>query len=588
MRACQRGSIIQNLLQGLLFALSAIIVMPAQVSPVHADERVAAKIVNIKMSDGVNIAAAIYLPKNTERAPVLLAASPYRFDNDGLPAVAIYPIQELGPIAWYNEHGYAYVHMDVRGTGRSGGEYQYQSAREQRDLYEVVEWIAKQPWSSGKVGGIGQSYYARSQWFAAIQAPPHLACIAPYDGNIDTYRQSAYTGGIMGAYPDNWYNTTVRSINLRPQVGQPRELPWDYSLAIRRHPTYDAFWRERAAVDNLHKVKIPVFSIGVWGKVDLHLNGNIIGFQRVSGPKKLLVLGGANVAEAVAEYASVAFHEKYLLPFYDWCLKGEQTAYQSEPAVRYVVVNGNRIQTADAWPPKGVSYQSFYLKAGPSGSVTSLNDGQLSADKPDGSGGKTVYAYPDPGWRIGVVGPGPDGRPDPARRVLTFVTPPLERDMEVAGPIKLVLYASSTQPDTAFFVKLTDQSAQSEEERAKKIQPRARIVTKGWLMASHRAIDPAQSLENAPYYTNVNPQPIEPGKTYKFEIAVMPTAYLFKKGSRIRLELANGDSAVTDAIFSHPYNPQQNGKDTILHDAQNPSQLILPVLEGTTSAQAGN
>ena len=78
--------------------------------------------------------------------------------------------------------------MDVRGTGRSGGEYHYQCKREQRDLYETIEWIARQRWSSGKVGGIGQSYFARSQWFMATQNPPHLACVAPYDGHIDTYR----------------------------------------------------------------------------------------------------------------------------------------------------------------------------------------------------------------------------------------------------------------------------------------------------------------------------------------------------------------------------------------------------------------
>ncbi|MDH7794577.1 MULTISPECIES: CocE/NonD family hydrolase [unclassified Beijerinckia] len=551
----------------------------------RAPERSPARIIQVPMSDGITISAALYLPKTPGPAPTLLAASPYRFDNDGLPAVSIYPIQELGPIGFYNAHGYAYIHMDVRGTGRSGGQYQYQSRREQRDLYEVIEWIAKQPWSSGKVGGVGQSYYARSQWFAATQAPPHLACIAPYDGHIDTYRQSAYTGGIPGAYPEGWWST-VRNYNQRPLTGPSREVPWDYSLNMRRHPTYDAFWRERSAGENLHRVKIPVYSIGVWGKVDLHLNGNILGFQRVAGPKKLLVLGGADVNEAVAEYASIKFHERYLLPFYDWCLKGEPTAYQKEPTVRYALVNGNRMETADAWPPKAANYRSYYLAAGPSGSVTSLNDGLLTSEVSDSANGKTTYTYPDAGWRNGVVGPGPDGRPDPARRVLTFVTQPFDRDTEITGPIKLVLYAASTQPDTQFIVKISDQSQQADEEHARGVQPRARIVTKGWLMASHRAIDAKQSLENAPYYTHENPQPIEPGKVYKYEIAVMPTAYLFKKGSRLRLEISNGDSSITDAIFTHPYSARQNGTDTFFHSKDYPSQLIVPVLDAERSAQA--
>ena len=104
------------------------------------------RILSIPMSDGVRIAAALFLPPGREKFPALLAASPYRFDNDGTPAIPLFLWRETGPIGWYLDQGYAYVHMDVRGTGRSGGEYTYQSKREQRDLYEVVEWLARQSW----------------------------------------------------------------------------------------------------------------------------------------------------------------------------------------------------------------------------------------------------------------------------------------------------------------------------------------------------------------------------------------------------------------------------------------------------------
>ncbi len=536
------------------------------------------RIISIPMSDGVKIAAAVYLPQPHDgRFPSLLAASPYRFDNDQIPAVAVYPFQELGPIRYYNQHGYVYVHMDARGTGRSGGTYRYQSKREQRDLYEAIEWIAKQPWSSGKVGGVGQSYYARSQWFMATQRPPHLACIAPYDGNIDTYRASAYTGGIPGDYPTTWYDL-VRYLNTYPARGSPRTIPYDYTLEARRHPFYDAFWKERTAADHLPDVTVPTFSIGVWGKVDLHLNGNIVGYERVRGPKKLLVFGGGGVEQAVADYSSTAFHDTYLLPFYDWCLKGRQTSYLQAPPVRYVLTNSDRILTASAWPPADVSYQTWYLNNGPSGSITSLNDGRLDIATPAPSVAPTIFTYPNPGWQFGVVGRGPDGRPDPARRVLTFVTPPLDRDTQVVGPVEFILYASSANTDTNFFVKLSDQSAQSDDERKLDMNPRSRIVTKGWLRASHRAIDPNWSLPHAPWYSDAAAQLLHPNEVYRFDIAVMPTAYLFKKGSRIRLELANGDSPVTDAIFTHTYGPRQVGADTIYHDAAHPSQLLLPIL----------
>ena len=562
--------------------LAAVLLLSAGAPPaVGADDTVPPppdRIVSIPMSDGVKIAAALYLPLQPHgRYPALLAASPYRFDNDRIPAMAVYPFQELGPIRYYNAHGYVYVHMDTRGTGRSGGTYRYQTHREQRDLYEAVEWIAKQPWSNGKIGGVGQSYYARAQWFMAALRPPHLACIAPYDGNIDTYHASAYTGGIPGDYPTSWYDV-VRNVNIYPKTGAPREIAYDYTLEARRHPLYDDFWKERTVAERLPNVNVPTFSIGVWGKVDLHLNGNIVGFQRVGGPKKLLVFGGGNVEQAVADYSSIAFHETYLRPFYDWCLKGEQTSYVQAPPVRYVLTNSDRILTATAWPPTDIAYQTFYLNDGPTGSLTSLNDGKLDSALPDASVAPTVFTYPNPGWAYGVVGRGPDGRPDPARRVLTFVTPPMERDTQVVGPIELILYASSTNTDTDFFVKLSDQLPQTDDEQKAGLNPRSRIVTQGWLRASHRALDPKWSLPHAPWYSDAVAQLLHPGQVYRFDIAVMPTAYLFNKGSRIRLELANGDSPVTDAIFTHMYGPRAVGTDTIYHDAQHPSQLLLPVL----------
>jgi len=539
------------------------------------------RIVNIRMSDGVDIAAAVYLPAKTGRYPTLFAASPYRFDNNAAPAVPVFLWRETGPIEWYLERGYAFVHMDIRGTGRSGGDYRYQCKREQRDLYEVIEWIAAQSWSTGKVGGIGQSYYARMQWFMGVQAPPHLAGIAPYDGNIDTYRASAYTGGIPGCFPSIWFEQTVRTTNQYPAQGPSRLVDWDYTLEVRRHPTYDAFWRERAVAERLHKIKMTVFSIAVWSKVDLHLNGNIVGFQRTRSDKKMLVFGSSNLFAAVADFSSVAFHERFMLPFYEWCLKGVRTSYVDEPAVRYFLTGSETFLASNSWPPPARSHEIMYLSGRKSGSVTSLNDGSLEEAAP-ASEGKTEFRYPDKGWRLGSVGFGPDGRPDPVRRVLTFCSSPLPNDLDIAGPIKLVLYASSSRTDTDFVVKLSEQMAQSAEDRAAKLQPQSRVVTKGWLRASHREIDRARSLKNAPWYTHTKPSALKPGKVYRFEIAVMPTAYRFKRGSRIRLEIANTDSQFTELVFHHAYAPEMVGIDHIFHDAKRRSHIVLPVIDANS------
>jgi putative CocE/NonD family hydrolase len=331
----------------------------------------------------------------------------------------------------------------------------------------------------------------------------------------------------------------------------------------------------------LDRIKVPLYSSGVWAKMQLHTRGNIDGYLRAAGPKKLRMSGVPNAWAAAAEFSSVEFHKNVLLPFYDHYLKGKQTGYLARPNVEYAVRGSNLVRKADTWPPAGTRYTRWFLNASSSGSVSSLNDGGLSQTTATGAS-STSYAYPNPGWVSGVVGFGPAGPPggfDPARRVLTFTTAPLENDLEIAGPVKLVLYASSTARDTDFFVKLSDQFPQAPEDRAKGLNPFTEIVTRGWLRASHRALDPARSSDMVPYHTHVDPQPLTPGEIYKFEISLEPTAYLIKQGHRLRLEIVNGDSPATEILWSHYYRPDKIGQDTICHDAAHPSELILPAAQ---------
>jgi putative CocE/NonD family hydrolase len=349
-------------------------------------------------------------------------------------------------------------------------------------------------------------------------------------------------------------------------------------LEVERHPLYDEFWRERAAVEQLEKIKVPLFSIGVWAKLDLHLAGNIWGYQRASGPKKLAISGTPTPFTSQSDFATVDFHLKYLLPFYDKYLKGLATSYDERPSVEYAVRNTGQARSFETWPPPGTKPMHFYLSNGPSGSVNSLNDGRLSTERVKPQEPRdtfTRYSYPHPSWVMGVVALGPAG-PDPARGVLTFTSDPLEADIEIAGTPKLILQASSTCNDTDFIVKLSEQFAQSEAERAQGVQPRYFIATKGWLRASHMERDLRYNTAETPYYTHEHVTPLTPETPYKFEIPMQPIAYLFRKGNRIRLEICNGDSPVTDSLFFHFYRPDKIGSDTIIHSL---SELILPVLE---------
>jgi uncharacterized protein len=534
--------------------------------------------ITVVMRDGVRISLCVYRPDAAGRFPALFAASPYQYEMDEVPAYPLFLWRETGPVEWYVGQGFAYVHADVRGAGRSEGEFEFMGPNEQQDYLELIAWIVRQQWCNGRVGGIGQSYYAMAQWLMATYNPPGLACIAPYDGLVDQYRGSNYHGGIYCSYRSVWY-TTLRADNQHRPAGRRGRAPMNFDLvgAMIDHPLDDEFWRVRSPYWRLDRIKCPVLSIGHWGKMGLHLRGNILGYEEVKAPKKLVVTGARNTFEAHQLFDQVDFHEKELLPFYDLHLKGKNNGFMDSEPIRLFVRGANVWRAEDQWPPRATATE-FYLRKGPSGSVTSLNDGGLSTEMPADEEASTGYTYPDWQWVNGVAVIGPDGRVDPVRRVLTFVSAPLDADLDVTGPIVLKLFASSTAIDTQFIVKLTDQHPQDAAARGNGEQPAYTPVSKGWLKASHREKHPARSTPQRPFYTHTNPQPLTPGEIYEFDIEVLPIAYVFKTGHRIRLELANGDSPATDGVFSHPYHPSLMGTDTIHHDRAHASRLILPVV----------
>jgi uncharacterized protein len=536
--------------------------------------------VSIAVRDGTSIGARVYRPEGAGPYPALLAAAPYRFDNNILPASPQFLWRETGPIDFYADNGYAYIHMDVRGSGRSAGSFGFLDRKDHEDLYDVIEWIGRQPWCNGRVGGIGQSYFCMLQWFMGAMSPPSLVCLGAHDGLSDIYRAGTHHGGIpCDFFPGYWWYQN-RFINRYPASGSSRDQDTDLTAMIAAHPMYDDFWRERSAWEVLDRIKVPLYSSGVWAKMQLHTRGNIDGYLRARGPKKLRMSGVPNAWAAAAEFASVDFHKRVLLPFYDHYLKGASTDYLARPHVEYAVRGSNAMRSSDRWPPANVRYVACYLTQLASQSVTSLNDGGLS--RAPGATGATSYSYPIPGWVAGVVGFGPSGPAggfDPVRRVLTFTGEPLAQDLEIAGPIKLTLFLSSTAAETDVFAKLSDQYPQANEDRAKGLNPLAEVVTRGWLRASHREIDAAQSTDMVPRYTHRNPEPLTPGVIYTLEISLEPMAYLFRKGHRIRLELVNGDSPVSEALWPHYYRPDKIGTDTIHHGADYPSALILPVAD---------
>ncbi len=535
----------------------------------------------VTMRDGVRVAVDIYRPDAPGKFPALYASSPYQKNLVYLPAVPAFHERETNKIEWFVERGYVYIHADIRGSGVSEGMWKFHSIEEQRDHYDLIEWIAEQDWCTGKVGMIGESYYAWVQWFAAAQQPPHLTTIVPFDGGADMYRDVVYHGGLLNMSFVTWWHFNMRAQRLMDVPGpfprdpvKPETMKWDMPYEVMLHPTYDDFWKERTP--DFKKIKCSVYSIGIWHKAALHLRGNIVGFEQVEAPKKLLVCHGDYVGEEMFIFESEELRLE-MLRWYDYWLKGIDTGIMDDPPVKLFVRHSEeRYRFEREWPLARTRYTPYYLQPGRSGAALSLNDGGLSREAPTAEESYFEFEYPNPrwmNWRGGGTAGRVNGMLHPTAEIMTFTSPALEDDLEVTGPIRMMLFASSSEKDADFYIRVVDQAP--DEEQLVGYPPKARILTWGWLKASHRRIDPARSTPYRPFHPHEEPEPIEPGKIYQYEIEVMPTSNLFRKGHRIRIDLSNGDSWFFDS--AHHYGLKY-GKDRIYHDRGHPSHIILPVI----------
>ncbi len=526
------------------------------------------------------VRADVYLPIGVSGPfPVLLGALPYQKSLHRLPAVPVFPFIEYGPMQLYLDEGYAYVAMDVPGTGRSNGVWDPVSRAEGEAIHDMIEYVAAQDWSKGDVGMIGMSYFCWSQWNAARTRPPHLRTIGAFDGATDMYRDWMYHGGIpIQGFLNAWL---FGSVLLQHQAeGHPiDEKGRDRVIYdIYAHRLDDEWHRRRSPFWELDQIDIPVLSIGAWGKASLHLRGNFMGYERVSGPKQLLITGANSFAAAQMQFADVDFHRSELLPWYDHHLKGIQNGVMERPAVRFFVQGEGVVRDAADWPPPDATPSTFYLSGAKSGHVRSLNDGSLVAEASTLTSDETSWSYPDSKWMAGVTTFDTNGIPDHCARVNTFTTATFDREREFTGQGVLILHASSDQTDMDIMIKL---SLLSEDDD----KPHVIKVSQGWLRASHRAEDPELTSEMRPFFAHDRIEPIEPGTVYELRIELLPMSFLVRAGERMRLEISNWESAITEAPMTHWYG-QKVGTDTYHHNSRFPSCLRLH--ERPRTAAAGN
>jgi len=488
-------------------------------------------------------------------------------------------------VAQYVPEGYAFIGVSLRGTGCSGGVWDFFQPAEATDGYDVVEWIARQPWSDGKVGMIGKSYPGITQLFVAEQRPPHLVAIAPGHTYGDIYRDVAFPGGIFNysfaalwsfiAQPYPSYSAGLKGSTggdqtcAQNQANRPQNVPKNAFLQSLQHMWDDDLIRERSPLYNIDKINVPIYTVISWQDEQVGPR-SVNWLSRVQSPLYATVTNGDHGMYRTAP--SLADLNRY----FDHYLKGVDNGYQNTPRIRVwweAGRNGARapgwLTSVDRWPPRTKTGR-FYLDQG----------GTLAPKK--GSGGPDPYVYAGPTGQ-GIQNPKYSGvtsqpdqylwpvKPAPGAAV-DYTSAPLTKDAAVLGSGSLDLWLASTAGDTDLQVTLTEVRPDGQEE----------YVQTGWLRASHRKLDPKQSTATRPYQTQqqADQEFLTPGTPTPMRIEIFPFGHVFRAGSRIRVWVEGPKFLPELWGFAALPVPATN---LVYHDAAHPSSLALPILSGVTA-----
>lgn len=545
------------------------------------------KDVQIPLRDGTILFADIFRPETDEPVPVILNTSVYQKDKLWIPPADLgeeanpYMNWETVNPLWWCPRGYACVRVDSRGAGKSPGLSDPSSYQEGLDTYDAIEWVAKRPWCSGKVGMLGISFHAASQWRAANLNPPSLKAIMPWEGRADQYRDQAYHGGIFAlGFMGNWWLThTAHHLLGRPRGYNPDAFHNDMMWKYMRNDLDSEFWRQCSA--QWEKIRVPVYSVGNWGGFSMHLRGNTEGFMRAASQhKKLRIHTGTHFHPFHSEEGRLD-----QLRWFDHWLKGIDTGIMDEPPVKLEIRTGGSpapypFRFENEWPLARTQWTRFYLRIDgqPTGDPMGI-EGQLVPELP---AQVAQAAYPTSGDSKAGVASGSSlatTHGNTGRTGLSFETPVLAEDTEVTGPIVLNLWVASSSEDMDLFVTLRNIGPDGKDvcEVGQHGQP-VPCVTKGWLRASHRKLDPAKSLPYRPYHAHDERLWLSPGEVVECQVEVWSTSMVFRKGHRIRLDVQPRDG-IGSAPYTHYHGDYNAGAiNTLFAGGERPSWLLLPII----------
>ena len=507
----------------------------------------------VAMRDGVKLYTAIYLPQSSGPWPVVLTRTPYSAERMGPPSAGL-----------WTSHEYAFVVQDCRGRFKSEG-VDHPFMDDHLDGYDTVEWIAKQPWSNGKVGMVGASAMGMTANQASIARPPHLTAMYVIVAPSSAYAQTVFIGGVYRKeMNDGW----MKAQNDTAAIAE-----------IYKHNVYDHYYDIREESKYWDKIDVPVYNQGGW--YDIFEQGNINNFAGlqadgagIAAGNQKLILGpwGHGQLEEVKYPANSGnvfggtMTSDLQLRWFNYWLKGEQNGLMNEPPVCYYVMGdvtdpkapGNEWRTAESWPPQAKT-TSYFLTSG----------GKLSLQMPGAAESHDSYQY-DPKNPVPTIGganlmikKGPmDQRAIGDRKdVLKFSTGPLKAPVEVTGPVTVELWAESDAPDTDFMAKLIDVYPDGTERLVLDSAVRARFRDG----ADHEVM-------------------MKKGDVYKFKLNLWSTSLIFNTGHRIAIHVTSSNDPRFDPNpnTGHPLRADSETRvavNTIYHDATHPSRALLPIVE---------
>lgn len=461
--------------------------------------------VPIRLRDGVTIYADVFRPVGDEACPALLAWSPYGKEiggqmlddvpmRSGVPLSATSGLEKFeGPDpAYWVAHGYAIVNPDKRGAYMSEGNLLYWGHEDALDGCDVIEWIASQKWSNGKVGMTGNSWLTVSQWFIAAERPEHLAAIAPWEGFCDHYRESGTRGGIPAPeFPEMIAETFASAHGMLED--QPR--------MIVERPFMCDYWEDKAA--RVENIEIPAYVVASYTN-SVHTHGSFAGFRRMASKEKWLRVH--NTSEWFDYYTPENVED--LRRFFDHYLKGIDNGWEQTPRVRLSVLNpgGTDIvgRAEEDFPLARTRYRKLYLSAADSALLTSLPaDQAVSEYQSDSARHEVTYRYR------------------------------MERPTEITGYMKLHLWVSAPDHDDmdlAVRVEKLSRDGQPLPDRTGNL-----IAATGLMRVSMRQLDETRSTEAEPYYTFTTEQKLKPGEIVPVEIEIWPMGLYFDEGEILQL-----------------------------------------------------